>query len=1042
MKLNILHLSDLHFSDKYAHELEQIKNNLIENEQKRKIPIDCLIFSGDLVQQPSEKAFKNAYDKFILPIIEELNIDKNNIIFTAGNHDVNLEKREDFLFEGVKKKIIIDQDQTSKNKLRKNEIPLYEHDDFVNFIDSLNINTIVENNRLYNIQTLNINKMKVGFVSLNSSLFTEGSQNDFNNLWISPEILLDAAKKIKDCSIKILNLHHSYHWFKNYKEVEKNILDTFNIVFFGHDHEHDGKYVMDMQNRDILNLYATSMFHSTNDSNGYCMYTYEFNKQTFELHKSVYSKQDLCFENIEKQEIYDIDLTRKASNALRNELICSSLLPNVKTKVNQYLAINLTSEEHTQDIEDIYIEQQIERETDIIKKEDKKEDLWKIKNIITSDENILVIGKEESGKTTLLNMINITSLQCYTNKIPIYIYSGKLKNEKSRRVLDSYIGDYLERFYEKNNFNCKKMIDDKRFIFLIDDIQYLEEELISSILETGSKIIATTTENPKRAIINALNIVHNHTIFSDFIKLKLKSLKKEECHTLTNNILPQANTELAKTVYKTIINLHLPSNPFIATLLTWMHMEKMEIKENEPAIIEVFLDYLLEKSEMSKVFKGKFDFYQKMDLLSEIAYLFYQKQSFSINENEVLKIIIDYVDKYGHAVKPAELLNYFYKRKVFIGDDNTVMFSYRVFYYFFIAKYMERNQEFTTEIMSNKTTIINMISELKYYAAIKRDDIPFITVIIEYMEENNFQTTISKHTDLENMILPTEKNHLLDYHDEDDDEHTEEINNEENEIKEKIQKRITEVRDTRTEKYNEEKNNESIDLENNKKLELFLLNIVLSQFIKQLDKVEVGTKQDLLNDAIKRYAQFMIFWEKKFNNKKLMKRFLHSVMDESNPVVKDLFEMLEDEKMYNRISQNAIKKVMFQISETVVDSLSTPKLTKVYNANIEVENNIYLFYFYLLIKAEVDENNLIETISKFIKYNKDINLFEVLRQKLLYDLVDKNYSSKTKKEIKKIVIEILSIQNGKKLSGASKARLIKKYKDQIEEEIKTLKLLV
>ena len=355
---------------------------------------------------------------------------------------------------------------------------------------------------------------------------------------------------------------------------------------------------------------------------------------------------------------------------------------------------------------------------------------------------------------------------------------------------------------------------------------------------------------------------------------------------------------------------------------------------------------------------------------------------------------------------------------------------------------MERNQEFTTEIMSNKTTIINMMSELKYYAAIKRDDIQFITMIIEYMEENTFQTTISKHTDLENMILPTEKNHLLDYHEDEDDAQPEEINNEENEIKEKIQKHITEVRDTRTEKYNEEKNNESIDLENNKKLELFLLNIVLSQFIKQLDKVAVEIKQDLLNNAIKRYAQFMIFWEKKFNNKKLIKRFLHSAMDESNPIVKDLFERIEDEKVYNKISQNAIRKVMFQISETVVDSLSTPKLTKVYNENIEVENNIYLFYFYLLIKAEVDENNLIETISKFIKYNKDINLFEVLRQKLLYDLVDKNYSSKTKREIKKIVIEILSIQDGKKLSGPAKARLIKKYKDKIEKEIKTLKLLV
>lgn len=47
-------------------------------------------------------------------------------------------------------------------------------------------------------------------------------------------------------------------------------------------------------------------------------------------------------------------------------------------------------------------------------------------------------------------------------------------------------------------------------------------------------------------------------------------------------------------VKKAMNKLSLPSNPFLTTLLIWMYRDKIEIKDSEPEIIEVLLDYLLE----------------------------------------------------------------------------------------------------------------------------------------------------------------------------------------------------------------------------------------------------------------------------------------------------------------------------------------------------------------------------------------------------------------------------------------------------------------
>lgn len=1052
MKITILHLSDLHFENKNLRDFDNLTKKIIENEKKRNFNVDCLVFSGDLVQNPTIDTFELAFNTVINPILNHFNISRDNFIITQGNHDVNHKERNPYLFDGVRNKILNENSKKAKEDLLSGTIQFEEHKEYIDFVKSLKQDNILDLNLLCNIQIVNKNDIKIGFASLNSSLFTDGSDNDINNLWISPDLITKIIpEKLKSCHIKILNIHHSYHWFKNYKEIEKSLLETFNIVFFGHDHEHDGKYVLDIFNKDILNLYATSLHHNKSEKDGYCIYTYDTDELILTINKSIFNKQNYCFENLEPLMIDEIDLTKKTPNAIRNELICNEMLLNVKNKINKYLTINLTNEKDIKDIETIYVEQKLEKEQSIDENGEKKEnEFFTIKEIVNSKKSILITGKEESGKTTLLSMVNIISLKDFNQKIPVFIDALKLHLQSNERALQNYIGDYIEKYYKKNSFNIKKMISENRFVFLIDNIHYLDDNLLKYILDTKSKIIATITKKSKNIISNEINkIVNDNSLFYEFEKLSLKALRKDECIQLSNNILVEKNNNLAKNVYKTIHTLNLPSNPFIATLLTWMHMEKIELKENEPAIIEIFLEYLLEKSELSKSFKGKFDFYQKISLLSEIAYVFFQKERFDVSENDITKVIIDYIERYGYDVSSSDLLDYFCKRKVFIKESNRIMFSYRVFYYYFIAKYMKSNQNFLDQIFNDKNCIINMINELDYYSSLNRDDIAFIKRIKEFMEENLFQKKLNDKIDLVNMVIPTKENQLLDYHEIETKTVTNEILNED-EINKKItiQRHISEKREISTDNFNYENKENKINKVDNMKSELYLLNIVFSLFIKHLDKTELSVKKELMNEALKRYAQFLIYWERKLQNKNLLKRMLkktihNDVRLKDNKVFVDKFlKALDDEKKYARINKNAIVSIMVQLSQVVVETLSSQKMTRVYDENIEVENNIYLYYFYVLIKAEVNEDNLLEIIKKFIKFNKDLNLLEVVKQKLIYDYVDKNYTAKTKLGIKNYLVEIIILQKGITITSGNKGNVINLATTEIEEKINDAKFLL
>ena len=90
--MNILHLTDLHYSDK-GKDPSKVINAIITKIKEENIVIDFVFFTGDIVNAGSDNAqYSQAVELLFSSLQSELQIDACNIIICPGNHDIDRTK--------------------------------------------------------------------------------------------------------------------------------------------------------------------------------------------------------------------------------------------------------------------------------------------------------------------------------------------------------------------------------------------------------------------------------------------------------------------------------------------------------------------------------------------------------------------------------------------------------------------------------------------------------------------------------------------------------------------------------------------------------------------------------------------------------------------------------------------------------------------------------------------------------------------------------------------------------------------------------------
>ncbi len=775
-RLNFLHLSDLHYDSENIQDSKIILENLwsdIDLMKKEKGPIDFIIFSGDLVKKGGNKEeFSNANEYFIKPLLERTNLTYNEFFLVPGNHDIEKDKVNDIFEKGdvfalnnrdILNLFIDDMDKPS------NYIKFERLSNFYYFYQSINSKYKVEFNILYATYNFEKNGIKIGIACLNSSWRATGKSDNFDHgkLLLGERQIDKALKDIKDCDIKIAVFHHPLSWLSPFdsKDINRRLIHDYNILCIGHSHDPEIELVDIISDRLIISQ-AGALYQDRKLYNGYSYFSYDVgdNNTLTVFLRSYFDSRRTFDRGIDRikdgEKVFNVDLIFKKSP---QNIVKFSDLNRITSKIVQYTNQHLLSasgdsfapKELTKIFVPPYLikrgvnKDEYKKEIiDLKPIEDKKEVL--ISSILDGEENFIIFGKKESGKTTLLNYLCYSMLEkedLSKIKLPIYVEYSSTKSTKSSliRCIKNFLG-LID--YDLKKGEIEKNLEDGKFLILIDDMIFERTNDLNNINEflkkyPKNKYIFTSTEN----IDSKLDIEH----FGDdsdmkvnleikFDRLFIDSFDRKKTRQLVTNWFQNEQVDIEiilNNILNHIAKTNIPRSPTVISILLWVYEKQANfVPINKASLIEKFVEVLLEKLNLYESSYKDFDYRDKEHYLSYIAKRMVEENRYAYEriklEEETIKFL---TQKRGLRVKAvSDFVNYFIYKGIFVEFGNIIAFKYKCFCEYFIAKRMMYENDFYLNIISEKNYLA-FKNEIDYLTGLQRNNKELLKIIFRRLDK-------------------------------------------------------------------------------------------------------------------------------------------------------------------------------------------------------------------------------------------------------------------------------------------------------------------
>ncbi len=774
--IRIIHLSDFHLNpDNLKDWKNYVKKAIITKLKKfhEDTPISFIAFTGDMIDQggkyykSSTEAFNLFQEEVIKPFIDELSLTNNHFLFVPGNHDINRIKdaeREELGNVGYFKNTIniskYMTDAISNNDFSGME-RIREFKDFESlFYSETPTDSLIS---LFGTAfKLVVNGESVGVCCLNSSWRCYG-ETDKNSLLVGETQLANCMNFVSDCSVKIALMHHPLDWLS---ELERGVITShinkdFDIFLIGHMHENMTSVQTGLNNASLFtNISPSGLNDIRSDSrsfaNGFTII--DFNS----IQRSIYCKY-FRYNHSKTEFVLNTDIADNGKFYVE--------IPKDKTSKDINLintVLDHIKEDHFKEMDSHLIGQKAEKVPSSIKdafilppindgnhgeNEDEGELILEINEILKDKSNYMFFGSQETGKTTLLYRIvrEFVDEFDFLGKIPVYIDFDEIGNKEIQTCIREYLGC--------GSRDVIKLLEKGLITLFIDNLNYNKNgnkpllKKIDLFFNEWNKLESKTRTRELR-IIAAATIDISGIIPTDFIDLCripfktyfIGSLKTKEIKKLMKIWLPdEAELQSEQRLDKLINGFNsyaLPSTAMSVSLFIWSMENKDKKPINHAVLLEIYIEILLEKLAKDNIYREKFDFTNKVQLLAKIAeeMLLVNKPNYSILFSDFVKIIEDYLVSVGFDFEASKIVEYFLERKLFVKHQvSRIKFTYSCYFHFFIAKRMIFNKEFKSYVMQ-VNNYFKFHKELDYYTALTRSDKELLETIIDRFE-NRFNTT-------------------------------------------------------------------------------------------------------------------------------------------------------------------------------------------------------------------------------------------------------------------------------------------------------------
>lgn len=751
-KVRILHISDLHFKQEQEINRKRIYEaffNDLEKMNKEK-KVDFIIFSGDLIYDGKKENFKLVKELFVDKLLNSLKLEKNFFLFCPGNHDINREYINKDLEESLRKNLLElkNRDDLIENK---NHIRQHIYVERIREFYEFKKEFISEKSENFNIYSSShkIEEFGIGVVCINSSIISNG--NDKGKLVIGRRQIEEMYEDIKDCNLKILVVHHPIDYLieEERMEIKRLIVEKFDLLCSGHTHEEEIESISVIDEKNIIKSIAGGLYlgydthwKGKNYSQGYSILDIE-NDECEIIFRKYYDKRS-CF---------DCNIDIISEGKLRKKILKSdkkftkinlNILEETKTIINKKLLSFVSDCNAPKNIEEIFVAPllTLNSETkDLYSKKNSKEKI-ELENILNNNNNYVIFGKKESGKTTLLNYMIIRILKSYPldEKIPIFIRFNEFINSKS---LDKLILEYIQNLgNDVNTLNdVRSLLEKGKFIIFIDDLDLKKDKLIENMNQNieknnNNKFILAVQDKYSDSDVS-LEVDKGKLNFEK-IFININSFRKKEAKELIKKWKNEENIDNSQLdiIIRNIEKMGIPMTPHILSLLFWIKEKTTEYNPvNKAAILEKFFDIILEKLDDKNNYYIINDYNDKIHYLTWIAGEMESQNKNYFTLREIEKLTNQYLEAFClETSRVSEIIDYFLKKGVFLEKDNKILFKYKSFYEFFIAKKMEQDEKFREKIIS-EDSYFKYPNEIEYYSGIKRGDQYLLRDLKIYLEK-------------------------------------------------------------------------------------------------------------------------------------------------------------------------------------------------------------------------------------------------------------------------------------------------------------------
>lgn len=745
--MRIIHLTDFHYTDnpKNIFDQDNIVNALIKD-CKNKQKIDFIFFTGDLVFSGKKKEdFDQAKDLLLYKLAKDLTIEKDKIFICGGNHDVNRNQELQDTTDKIKE---INNDSSLEDFLKRQDGKSFQEslkniENYNNFIDSFYLenfknspNELPVIKELYTIHKLNFESHRIGILTINSAWRAIDSKTDKGNLLFPISILKEAINTTKkNTDFRIILMHHPISDFKDWNgsDIEDLLHNNFHLLFSGHLHKKKQSIHL-CTDEGIFCCSSPATLALDGTTNGYTIIEVDIDTYEIQIENFVFNRQEQHFlHSNEKIKIsIPVDEFKKESNDFRKTLRKKYL--EELERANE-LFISYDDKENGKGFLELFSDPILKNKTQA-QIADKKVDIPNIQlnDLISNNDNLVIYGKDKSGKTSILYKTFLSLLSDFTiyKIVPIYIDS---KTYKSLKTLD--LMKHISSYYEISMDKAKKMITTFSFRLLIDNFDpnlKVLNSTISNFLNNNLNVSFIATSEQKLATSFTLyefdGRKYNNIYIHDISRPEVRSLAKK-----WPNLTDEKRDVVLDKIFGIFTQLNIPTNYWTVSLFLWIFEKNNDANfHNSFELIQLYIDNLLDRKgfALDKFSKLKFeDLKAYLGSLSKFLMINRADKGYTANYTE----IVDFTSKYRNenkrfVIEVKDIIDIIIDKGILrkLHEDNYTFRLNGVFEYF-IALQMSVDKVFANKIIDDDHFYLSFKNELELYAGFEKNGNEYLAKI-------------------------------------------------------------------------------------------------------------------------------------------------------------------------------------------------------------------------------------------------------------------------------------------------------------------------